>query len=112
VLKSAPAEGWNAKDGTVAVIICELHLPLGSTGIIKNVLETNWSCVQNQTEYGGERKPGGGRKAELERDNYQIQFVVDGMENGLGHVGTHLLVNEFRIKWPRVSGSQCSTWNG
>ena len=63
-----------------------------------NVLETYCSCVQNQTEYGGEKTPGGGRKAELERDNYQIQFVVDGMENGLGHAGTHLLVNEFKMQ--------------
>ena len=47
VLKSAPAEGWNGQDGTIAVIIHELCLPLGSTGVIKNVLETCWSCMQN-----------------------------------------------------------------
>jgi len=86
------------KNGTIAVIIHELHLPLGSTGIIKNVLETYWSCMQNQTEYSGEKKHGGGRKAELERDYYQIQLVVDGMKNRLGHAGTHLLVNKFRMQ--------------
>jgi len=54
--------------------------------------------VQSQTEYGGERKSGGGRKAELKKDVYQIQLVVDGMQNGLGQAGTHLLVNEFRMQ--------------
>ena len=61
---------------------------------------------------GGERKPGGGRKAELERDAYQIQLVVYGMENRLGHAGTHLLVQIQDAKWPSVSRSQCSMWNG
>ena len=43
-------------------------------------------------------KTGGRRKAELERDDYQIQLVVDGMENGLGHAETHLLVNKSRMQ--------------
>jgi len=46
----------------------------------------------------GEKKPGSGRKAELEKDVFQIQLVVDGMQNGPRYSGTHLLVNEFRVQ--------------
>jgi len=47
-------------------------------------------------EYNGNQKPGSGRSPELKKDAFQIQLVIDGMQNGLGHSGTHLLVNEFR----------------
>jgi len=47
-------------------------------------------------EYNGDQKPGSGRRPELKKDAFQIQLVIDGMQNGLGHSGTHLLVNEFR----------------
>ena len=46
----------------------------------------------------GEQKPGSGRKADLGKGVFQIQLVVDGMQNGLRYSGTHLLVNEFRVQ--------------
>jgi len=54
--------------------------------------------MDNVTVYNGKRTHDVGRKAALEPDPYQIQIVVDGMENGLGLSRTHLLVNEYKMQ--------------
>ena len=97
-LKSPPSDEWNGNDGTIATIRNQLHLPQGSNSVIQNVLENLVTSKETCTKYMGEQKPGSGRKAELEKDIFQLQLVVDGMQNGLGYSGTHLLVNEFRVQ--------------
>ena len=90
------SDEWNGQQGTIIIILKNLKLPKRSNSVIQKVLESYSHSIQMNAKYNGDQKPGSGWRPELEKDAFQIQLVIDGMQNGLAHLGTHLLVNEFR----------------
>ena len=57
MLDGPPESEWHGADGTISTIIRELHLPLGSRGMVEKVLQEVMLCHRNGDVYSPLRKP-------------------------------------------------------
>ena len=97
MLDGPPESEWHGADGTISTIIRELHLPLGSRGMVEKVLQEVMLCHRNGDVYSPLRKPGaGGQNKLILLGTMEAQIVADGIEGGLGLTQTTRQVNDHR----------------
>jgi hypothetical protein len=61
-------------------------------------LQQEWNAKENGKKYRCEWKNGSGRACAIPMDSkIQIQVIIDGMSKGLGYMGTHRLLNKYRL---------------
>ena len=86
---------WDGYDGTVSIIIDQLHIPQGSTRSVRAVLEGVSAAADSGEQYSPARNAGAGGHNQMIADGSEAALhIADSMERGEGIHQAFLSVNE------------------
>jgi hypothetical protein len=97
ILDAPPKEKWAGRGGTISVIAAQLNIPIGSSGLVKNVLLDVEEALNTGVEYDATvDKSNVGRPSSIQAGSIEMQIIVDGRKAGLPFDALTVLVNEHR----------------
>ena len=86
VLEAPPKEEWKGPDGTIAIILDQLHIPHGSYNSVKQVLRDVDAAAERGEDYNPAQRASGGQNKMIEHGSEDEQIIADQMEAGAGIV--------------------------
>ena len=104
-MNSPPKSMWNGQNGIIAQLRRRLSIPVGSSALVRKVLEDVLQAEAEDREYDPDwNRHRAGRPVAIAKDSEEAEIIADAMEHGLGIAAAAHAVNILRVQVNVLNG--------